>query len=347
MILELIQEAREAGARLGPCCEVVELDVRTVQRWLKHGPHGGEDSRNGPLRTPKNKLSPEEREDVLKLVNSPEFADLAPHQIVPKLADMGMYVASESTIYRLLREAKLNTHRGRARPPTRRHRPQEYAATGPNQVWCWDITYLRSPVRGEYYYLYLFLDVWSRKIVGWDVFDRECNEVAATLFLQICTENNIDPDGLVLHSDNGGPMKGATMLATLEKLGVVKSFSRPRVSDDNPYVESIFRTCKYRPGFPGVFESLDAAQAWVVDFVAWYNTEHQHSAIRFVTPQDRHEGRDVAILAQRKALYERAKATHPERWTRDTRNWTPIHTVKLNPRRDGTTKIPETQSPAA
>src|SRR5919108_475585 len=141
---------------------------------------------------------------------------------------MGIYIASESTIYRLLREEKLNAHRGRTRPPTR-HRPEEYAATGPNQVWCWDITYLRSPIDGRFFYLYLFLDVWSRKIMGWTVLEEESNEAAAKLFRAICEEHGIDPAGLVLHSDNGGPMKGGTMLATLQKLGGGASFSRPSV----------------------------------------------------------------------------------------------------------------------
>lgn len=249
MILELIVEARASGARLGPCCEVVELDVRTVQRWLKHGPDGGEDGRRGPRKPPANKLTPQERQEVLDVVNAPEFVDLSPHQIVPKLADIGIYIASESTIYRLMREENLNAHRGRARAPTR-HRPDEHTANAPNQVWCWDITYLYSPIAGQFYFLYLFLDIWSRKIVGWDVLEEESNESAAKLFRDICKHNDVDPKGLVLHSDNGGPMKGATMLATLQKLGVVTSFSRPHVSDDNPYAEALFRTAKYRPSYP-------------------------------------------------------------------------------------------------
>src|SRR5690606_8251929 len=162
----------------------------------------------------------------------------------------------------LRRAKKLSAHRGRSKPRTHR-RPAEHKATGPNQVWCWDITYLRSPVTGMFYYLYLFLDVWSRKIVGWAVLEEESNEAAAKLFREICAELGLDPEGLVLHSDNGGPMKGATMLATLQKLGVVPSFSRPSVSDDNAFVEALFRTAKYRPSYPsGPFESLDAARAW-------------------------------------------------------------------------------------
>jgi transposase InsO family protein len=341
MIIELLEEARAAGARLRPCCELIELDIRTVQRWLKRGPDGGEDGREGPNEPPANKLSEQERSTLLEIVTSLEFVDLAPQQIVPKLADMGIYIASESTIYRLLREEKLNAHRGRTRPPTR-HRPEEYAATGPNQVWCWDITYLRSPIDGRFFYLYLFLDVWSRKIMGWTVLEEESNEAAAKLFRAICEEHGIDPAGLVLHSDNGGPMKGATMLATLQKLGVVPSFSRPSVSDDNAFAEALFRTFKYRPTYPsGPFVSLDAARAWVTEFVLWYNEEHQHSGIRFVTPAQRHEGADVEILARRHEVYERAKARRPARWSGATRNWTPVEIVKLNPHRNGNNRPQE------
>lgn len=189
-----------------------------------------------------------------------------------------------------------------------------------------------------FFYLYLFLDVWSRKIVGWVVLDEESNDAAALLFRQICACERLDPAGLVLHSDNGGPMKGATMLATLQKLGVVPSFSRPSVSDDNAFVEALFRTAKYRPGYPSEpFESLEAARAWVSTFVTWYNEEHQHSAIRFVTPVDRHTGLDVEILVHRHEVYVRARARHPERWSGSTRNWTPIDTVTLNPRREPVT----------
>lgn len=332
MIIELVTEARANGARLGPCCEVLELDPRTLQRWLKHGPDGGEDGRHGPRTVPANKLSAAERRQVLDVMNSPEFADLPPQQVVPLLADLGIYVASESTIYRILREEKMNAHRGRAKPPARR-RPPQRKATGPNQVWCWDITYLKSPVRGEFFYLYLFLDVWSRMIVGWAVEEQESDERAAELFRDICDQRGIEPSGLVLHSDNGGPMKGSTMLATLQNLGVVASFSRPSVSNDNPFAEAIFRTCKYRPDYPDrPFASLAEAQAWVASFVHWYNFEHQHSGIRFVTPADRHEGRDAAILAHRHVVYEAARSRRPDRWTGDTRNWTPIETVTLNPK---------------
>lgn len=331
MILKLIAEARTAGARLAPCCEVIELDVRTVQRWLKHGPDGGEDRRRGPKTPPANKLSQHERDQIVELVTSEQFRDLPPSQIVPRLADMGIYVASESSFYRLLKERSLNAHRGRQRPPKNK-RPKEHRATGPNQVWCWDITYLRAPIRGEFFYLYLFLDVWSRKIVGWRVHDREDNELAAKTFVEICNAEGVDPHGLVLHSDNGGPMKGATMVATLEELGVNRSLSRPRVSNDNPFVESTFRTVKGHPSFPDKpFGSLEDATVWVSGFVAWYNEEHRHSGISFVTPAQRHARQHERLRDHRDEVYAAAKERHPERWTRQTRRWDRHPIVRLNP----------------
>lgn len=330
MILQLIEEALEAGARLQPACELLGLSARTHQRWKQQG--GGQDRRRGPKSLPTNKFSAQEREHLLQVVNAPEFRDLSPKQIVPRLADRREYVGSESTMYRVLRAEGQLGHRQSSRPARATRRPREHVATGPEQVWSWDISYLKSPIRGVFFYLYLILDVWSRKIVGARVYAEESTELAAELFEATCEGLGLDPDGLVLHQDNGSPMKGATLLATLTSLGVLASFSRPRVSDDNPYSEALFRTLKYRPEYPQrPFASLDEAQAWVDRFVAWYNTEHLHSAIRFVTPDDRHFGRETAILAQRCRVYDTARRRHPERWSGPTRNWEPVTTVYLNP----------------
>jgi len=329
MILGLIDEAVEAGARLEPACELIGLTSRTIQRWRKQG--GGGDRRHGPHSEPANKLSAAERQQVLEIVTSSKYCDLSPNQIVPLLADEGTYVASEATMYRILREEALLSHREPSRPAVT-WRPREHVATGPNQVFSWDITYLRSPVRGSFYYLYLILDVWSRKIMGAEVYQEESNDLAAELFEQTCRRHDLDPEGLALHSDNGSPMKGSTMLATLNRLGVVASFSRPRVSDDNPFSEALFRTVKFRPEYPsGAFASLGGARLWVAAFVRWYNTEHLHSSIRFVTPEDRHSGREEAILQQRQRVYEEARRRNPRRWSGATRNWQPIKTVYLNP----------------
>jgi transposase InsO family protein len=342
MILCLVDEAVCCGARLDSACRELGLSVRTIQRWRK--PNGSEDGRHGPRTVPANKLSVEERQKILETVNSPEWRDLSPHQIVPRLVDQEIYLASESTIYRLLSEHKQLVHRERSRPATSR-RPNEYEATGPNQVWSWDITYLRGAVRGSFYYLYMIEDVWSRKIVGWQIHEEESTELAASLFRETCAYLKLDPAGLVLHSDNGGPMKGSTMLATLQRLGVVPSFSRPRVSDDNPYSEALFRTLKYRPDYPSeAFSSLEHAREWTTFFVTWYNTEHRHSAIRFVTPDERYEGRDDNILAKRHHVYQLAREKNPERWSGETQNWKPVETVTLNPKRTKTESRKQNQA---
>ena len=326
--VELIGEAVAKGARRSRACWVLDISVRTLQRWESE--RGG-DRRRGPRTVPGNALSEAERALLVAVVSSKRFRDLSPSQIVPILADEGIYLASESTMYRILREEKLLEHRGKS-AVARRHRPKEYVATNANQVWSWDITYLRSSVRGRFYYLYLVVDVWSRKIVGWAVHEVEDAALASILIRQATFREGIEPEQLVLHSDNGGPMKGATMLATLQWLGIVPSFSRPRVSDDNPYSEALFRTVKYRPEYPKKpFESLEAAHRWVERFVFWYNNEHRHSGIRFVTPSEKHSGSEKEILEQRKEVYRQAREKNPARWSAKTRNWDAIEVVVLNP----------------
>jgi transposase InsO family protein len=300
-----------------------------LQRWV----HQPVDGRHGPRRSPRNKLSQRERNKIVEIATSPEFRDLSPKQIVPLLADRGTYVASESSFYRVLHDEQLQHRRTRARPPATR--PHEHVADGPWQVASWDITYLRSHVRGRFFFLYLVEDVWSRKILGWDVHESESSDHAARLVERVRQTANRDLQGWVLHSDNGGPMKGATMLATLQRLGVVPSFSRPRVSDDNPFAESLFRTLKYRPAFPVAgFATLDDARRWLSAFVRWYNHEHQHSGIGFVPPAARHDGLDVEILAARRCVYARARRRHPQRWSRDARHWSRPEVVTLNPEHD-------------
>lgn len=332
MILELIDEAVAAGARLEKAAEIVGLSARNVLRWRKSGVK--EDLRRGPRTAPANKLSEKERVQIIEVANSARYRDVSPKQIVPSLADRGLYIASESSFYRVLKEQKMIKHRQSSKPAAH-HRPNEHVASGPCQVWSWDITYLHSPVRGIFFYLYMIVDVWSRKIMAASVFEEESMELGAMLMTGACSTHGVDPEGLVLHSDNGGPMKGSTMLATLQKLGVIPSFSRPKVSDDNPYSESLFRTMKYRPEYPTQpFESLADAQQWVDEFVCWYNTRHLHSSIRFVTPDDRHYAREHHILAHRQHVYEQARYRHPSRWSRHTRNWNPVRLVRLNPAKE-------------
>jgi putative transposase len=338
MIIDLIDKSVESGARLKKAAAMMGLSARTIIRW-RHK-NGSQDQRKGPSTSPANKLSDQERQQILDMSNSVPFRDLSPKQIVPKLADQGVYLASESTFYRVLKEHKMLTHRQASKPAVS-YRPKEHLATGPCQVWSWDITYLKTSVRGQFIYLYMIVDVWSRKIIAAQVFAEESMDHSAMLLAHACMIQGVQPEELVLHSDNGGPMKGATMLATLHKLGVIPSFSRPSVSNDNPYSESLFRTMKYRPEYPSrPFENIDQAQSWVDGFVFWYNTEHLHSSIRYVTPDDRHFGREGQILTNRRNVYEKARSRNTNRWSKNIRNWYPVHQVWLNPvKKDETSRM--------
>jgi transposase InsO family protein len=256
--------------------------------------------------------------------------DKPPSQIVPALADQGIYVASESSFYHVLKAAKLDIHRGKSKP-AERARPKALVATTANEVYSWDITFLKSDVLGIFFYLYLVMDIYSRKIVGFAIHEEQSAEHASKMIDNICRAESIERNQLTLHSDNGGPMKGATMVAKLQKLGVIPSFSRPSVSDDNPFSESLFKTLKYCPQYPSKpFESILTAREWEAKFVYWYNEEHLHSGIKFVTPGSRHRGEDAKILASRHEVYQAAKAKHPDRWSRSTRNWRLIKEVSLN-----------------
>jgi transposase InsO family protein len=242
---------------------------------------------------------------VLDACNSQEFESLPPSQIVPRLVDQGRYLASEASFYRILRAEKQQHHRGRAMPPAHRHAPTSHRARGPCEVWSWDITWMPGPIRGVFFYLYLILDIFSRKVVGWEVHERESAEHAADLACKAVSAEGCLTRPLVLHANNGSPMKGATMKATLERLGVIASYSRPRVSDDNPFSEALFRTCKYRLDWPAPgFASKEDAQRWVAGFVGWYNNEHRHSAIRFVTPNALYTGQDRAPRGPDRPLHQ-------------------------------------------
>jgi transposase InsO family protein len=331
----LIREATQAGCRLAPACAELGICIRTFQRWVQEGDDAlVADARTTSQRpVPAHKLSEAERALMLAVANSAEFASLPPSQIVPALADRGVYLASESSFYRVLKQASQQHHRGRAKKPSERV-ATSHCASGPNQVWSWDITWLPTAVKGQYFYWYMMLDVFSRKIVGHEVHVAESAELAARLMRRASLAEGLAGRALVLHSDNGSAMKGATMLATLEHLGVAASFSRPRVSNDNAYAESLFRTCKYRPDYPRKpFASREAAQAWTQQFVHWYNQEHKHSGLKFVTPAQRHAGQAAAILADRERLYAIAKSGNPRRWTGQTRNWKLADEVWLNPER--------------
>lgn len=333
-----IEAACRAGARLKPACELVGIQARTVQRWkanagLEHG-----DGRPHSMRpTPSHALTQAEREQILHIANESRFAELPPARIVPMLADEGIYLASESSFHRVLRDHGQSRHRGRAKAPQKIRPPSTHIATGINQVWTWDMTFLPAQVLGRFFYLYLVLDLYSRKIVGWEVHETDSSDHAVDLVRRTALAENIHilAEKPVLHGDNGATLKATAVLAMLTWLGIRASYSRPRVSDDNAYVEALFRTVKYRPEFPAAgFATVTHARQWVDEFVRWYNHDHKHSGIRYVSPAQRHAAQDRSILAARHELYVRARTANPQRWSRGTRNWEPIVAVTLNPERE-------------
>jgi len=333
-----IDIAQVAGARLRLACEVAGIDERTLQRWKAHAGLAKGDGRPQAVRpVPINALSEQERTRVLDVANEPRFCAVPPARIVPMLADEGVYLASESTFARVMREQGQTAHRGRAKAPRAVRPPTTHIATAVRQVWCWDMTYLPATVMGRWFHLYLILDLYSRKIVGWEVHDSDHSDHAVLLLKRTALAEGIAalPVKPVLHGDNGSTLKATTVLAMLNWLGVKPSYSRPRVSDDNAYAESLFRTAKYRPEFPAKgFADLNAARTWAAGFVHWYNIEHRHSGIRYVSPAQRHAGQDHAILAARHELYTNARELNPARWSGKTRNWSPVGAVTLNPERD-------------
>jgi len=302
ILLRDIAQARTDGARLVPACALTGVDPRTLQRWkLAEGVSRGDRRVEADRPVPSHALSEAERARIIEVVNEPRFAETPPARIVPALADEGIYIASESSFR------------------------------------CWDVTFLPAQVQGRWYYLYLILDLYSRKIVGFEVHDTDSAEHAAHLAKRAALAEGIHAKAVrpVLHGDNGATLKATTVLAMLHWLGIKPSYSRPRVSDDNAFVEALFRTAKYRPEFPlKGFAELDAAQQWAARFVRWYNDEHRHSGIRYVTPGQRHAGQDRRVLMARHALYLEARERNPRRWSGSTRNWTPATAVTLNPERD-------------
>ncbi len=329
-ILVLLKEAQKAGARQSKSCEIIGMSAKTLQRWSQLD--NVQDGRLEAKHEPVNKLTELERQRIIKVASEPEYADLPTNKIVPKLADKGIYIASESSFYRVLKAESQLRHRQKSKPARQVKKPRALMATAPNQIYSWDITYLPTDIKGVFLYLYLVMDIYSRKIVGWQVYENESSAQAAELMTDICQKEGIKPNQVTLHSDNGSPMKGATMLATLQQLGVIPSFSRPAVSNDNPYSESLFRTLKYRPEYPEQpFFGLKEARDWVLFFVNWYNNEHLHSAIKFITPAQRHAGKDDEILTNRKEVYQHAKSKNLNRWSGEIRNWNAVKEVYLNP----------------
>jgi len=266
-----------------------------------------------PRPRPVRALAPEEEVAVLDALHAERFVDRAPAAIVATLLDEGTFLCSVRTMYRLLtRNREVRERRDQLRHPA--YAAPELLATGPNQVWTWDITKLRGPGKCKYFHLYVILDLFSRYVVGWMVAPIESAVLARKLIEASCEKQGIKPDELTVHADRGSSMRSKLVAMLLADLGVIKSHSRPHVSNDNPFSESHFKTLKYRPEFPDRFGSIQDARAFCVAFFAWYGTEHRHSGIAMLTPEDVHYGRAPQVLAARGHVLDAAYAAHPERF---------------------------------
>jgi putative transposase len=302
----------EQKATLGvaPACQALAVPRATYYRWqqpkaIVPAP---------PRRVPRA-LPPAERQQVLGVLNDDRFADLAPAEVYATLLDEGTYVCSIRTMYRVLQEhAQVKERRRHLQHP--RYAAPELLATGPNQLWSWDITKLKGPVKWTYFYLYVILDVFSRYVVGWLAAVQESATLAQRLIAQTCARQGIAEGKLTIHADHGPSMIAKSVALLLADLGVTKTHGRPHVSNDNPYSESQFRTLKYSPEFPERFGSLQDARSFLLDFFQWYNTMHHHSGLGLLTPFDVHHGLAETRLAAREAVLRTAFAATPDRFVR-------------------------------
>ena len=307
-MIELVTQSAPALG-VAPSCEALGLSRATYYR-RRYGEFYGPKPRRQPH--PRT-LSDEERQAVLDTLHEPRFVDLPPNEVYAQLLDERKYIASPRTMYRILaasdevRERRRQTvHPPRVTPRLR--------ATAPNQVWTWDITKLLGPRKWTYFYLYVVLDLFSRYVVGWMIAKRESAAHATRLITETCARQGIGADALTLHQDRGSPMTSKTFAQTCADLGVTKSFSRPRVSNDNPFSESHFKTLKYQPSFPGRFDDFDHAKRHAADFFGWYNDEHHHVGLGLMTPADVHHGLAELRQIERAKALTAAYAAHPERF---------------------------------
>ena len=264
-------------------------------------------------------MSKEEELEIYNLCCSNEYKEMNPREIYNSLLDKGLYHASESTFYRILKKYNALTHRSESKKGTSRNKPAELKAYRKNQVWMWDITWLKSPVTGIWYYAYVIEDLYDRSIVAWMIFENESDEHSHELFEYACNKENAHPD--FVHSDNGNPMKGVTLVALYYQLGIVPSFSRPRVSDDNPFIESFFKTLKYKCGYPRYFKDLNHARSWFADFIHWYNFEHKHSGLQYITPMQKRMGLHFEMFKNRNQVICKARERNPLRWSSKIRQY--------------------------
>lgn len=293
---------------VGPACEAIGMSRARFYRRRKPAT-----SAASARPVSQRALTPAQQEAILAELNSERFVDCAPRQVWATLLDEGVYLCSWRTMYRLLARNQALQERRRLRRHPRYARP-ELAAIGPNQVWTWDITYLKGPVRGQFYYLYVVLDLFSRLVVGWLLADRECEALARRLLESSYRKHAVEPGQLTVHADRGAPMKSKSVKQLLADLDVQTSHSRPRVSNDNPFSEAGFKTMKYSPDFPERFGPFAEAEAFCQDYFVWYNQEHYHTGLALLTPAQVHYGEAPAVLARRQATLDAAFAAHPQRF---------------------------------
>jgi putative transposase len=294
---------------LTAACDVLSVPRSSVYRARRPKPAPA--TRPDPVRA----LSAAEREQVHQTLNRERFVDRAPREVYATLLDEGTYLCSPSTMYRVLAEhTEVRERRDQLRHPA--YSPPELLATGPNQVWSWDITKLLGPAKWTYYYLYVMLDIFSRYVVGWLLAERESSALAELLITEACAKQHIQPDQLTLHADRGSPMVAKSVALLMADLGVTDSHSRPHVSNDNPFSEAQFKTMKYRPDYPDRFGSCVDARTWAQTFFPWYNDEHHHSGIGYMTPTAMHYGGAARLFVERQQVLQLAYAAHPERFVK-------------------------------
>ena len=265
--------------------------------------------------TPKHALSEAEKARIRTVLNSEQFVDQAPREVYATLLDEGVYLCHWRTMYRILVEHDEVRERRNQRQHPQNTKPQ-LVASGPNELWSWDITLLTGPARRLFYYLYVILDVYSRFVVGWMVAEGESSELAETVIAAACHKQNIRRDQLTLHADRGSAMRAKTVAQLLADLGVTKTHARPYTPNDNPYSEAQFKTMKYRPDYPDRFESLGHARSWARAFFTWYNHEHHHTGLGLMTPAVVHHGQVVEVRTKRQRVLDEAYAAHPERFVK-------------------------------
>lgn len=307
--MDIIEELDDPHVPIAQACTALGVSRATLYRQTQPAKPP---ALHGRAPSPR-RLSDPERQAVLDVLHSDEFVDQPPPEVYATLLSRGLYLASIRTMYRLLAASGESGERRAQRGPMKHPKPT-LTATAPNQIWTWDITKLRGPLPGVFYCLYVVLDLFSRMTVGWLLAERESAELAEQLFAETVARHGVEPGSLTVHADRGSAMRSEGLAQLLGSLGVVRSFSRPHVSDDNAFSESQFKTLKYQPDYPDRFASPAHARAWCQEFFGWYNDLHQHSGLALFTPADVFYGRVEEIAARRQVALDTAYAAHPERF---------------------------------